>query len=300
MDWTMTLSSRQDMANPLEESTRRVATRLGNLHVRIVGQGPTAVLFPSMFVDTHTFDPLIPHLAGIRRLVLIDPPGLGESDPLQRFTSIGEVADVTRDVFRALCIDDPVDFIGNAYGGHVGYKLGRERGLLRSLVAISAPPEANPPNIIRMTKLGLWVMAIVGRGPLLKPIGAKMLTPASMKDPAIWNVWRAGLLAPTRRSLANSVRSLVLVRPDVRDELREIVVPSLYVVSDQRGEWGPASAAQAAEMTPDAKVAVVTGASTLVPLEQPVALARVIREFWDTLNPNHPTDQTAASESPRA
>ena len=290
----------QDMANPLEESTRRVATRLGNLHVRIVGQGPTAVLFPSMFVDTHTFDPLIPHLAGIRRLVLIDPPGLGESDPLGRLTSIGEVADVTRDVFRELGIDGPVDFIGNAYGGHVGYKLARKRGLLRSLVAISAPPEENPPHIIRMTKLGLWVMAIVGRGPLLKPIGAKMLTPASMQNPAVWNVWRAGLLAPTRRSLANSVRSLVLVRPDVRDELGEIVVPSLYVVSDQRGEWGPASAERAAEMTPDAKVAVVTGASTLVPLEQPLALARVILEFWDTLQPNRPIDQTEASELPRA
>lgn len=209
----MALSAEQNMSDPLEESTRRVATRLGNLHVRIVGKGPTAVLFPSMFVDTHTFDPLIPHLAGIRRLVLVDPPGLGESDPLERSTSIDEVTDVTRDVIRELGIEGPVDFIGNAYGGHVGYKLARERGVLRSLVAISAPPEANPPNIIRMTRLMLPLMWILGRGPLLKPVGSKMLTPASMRDPAIWNVWRAGLLAPTRRSLTNSVRSLVWCAP---------------------------------------------------------------------------------------
>ncbi|ACZ30414.1 alpha/beta hydrolase fold protein [Xylanimonas cellulosilytica DSM 15894] len=271
------------MAATFDESTRRVATRLGHLHVRIVGQGPTAVLWPSMFVDTHTFDPLIPYLAEVRSLVLIDPPGLGKSDPLTRATSMNEVADAARDAFGELGIDGPVDFVGNAYGGHLGYKLARDHDSLRSLVAISAPPEPNPPSIIRMTRLSLLLMAIVGRGPLLKPVGAKLLTAASVRDPDIWRVFRKGFLAPTRRSLANATRSVVLRRADVRGELGDIVVPSLYVASDQRGEWAPEAAERAAAMTPGARLAVVTGASTLVPLEQPEALARLILDFWATL-----------------
>lgn len=268
------------------ESTRRVATRLGSLYVRIVGEGPTAVLMPSMFVDTHTFDPLIPHLAGARRLVLIDGPGLGKSEPLTRQSSIEEAAEAARDALRELGIAEPVDFVGNAFGGHIGYKLARDPGLLRSLVAISAPPEPNPPNIIKMTKLSLAVMALLGRGPVVKPVGAKMLAPGSMQNPAIWQVFRTGFLAPTRQSMATATRSFVLTRADVRDELGDIQVPTLYVVSDQRGEWGPKSAETAAAKTPGAKVAIVSGASTLVPLEQPDVLARLILDFWGAHEPS--------------
>ena len=45
---------------------RSVATRLGGLHVRTVGEGVTTILWPSMFVDSRTWDlilPLLPLLA---------------------------------------------------------------------------------------------------------------------------------------------------------------------------------------------------------------------------------------------
>lgn len=266
------------------ESTRRVPTRLGHLLVRTIDRtdgGSTAVLMPSMFVDTHTFDPLIPHLSEVRRLVLIDGPGLGGSDPLTRLTSLGETVGAVRDAFRALGFEEPVDFVGNAFGGHIGYQLAREPGLLRSLVAVSAPPEANPPHIIRQTKTLLPLIWLVGRRPLLRPLSAKMLAPESARDPEVWRIFRSGFLTPTRRSMANAVRSFVLPRPDVRGQLGDIKVPALYVASDQRGEWTPRSAEEAAALTPGAEAAVVSGASTLVPLEQPAELARLIPGYWD-------------------
>lgn len=265
------------------ESTRRVPTRLGHLFVRTIDQtagGQTAVLMPSMFVDTHTFDPLIPYLTEARRLVLIDGPGLGGSDPLRRLTSITEVVDAVRDAFLALEIDEPVDFVGNAFGGHIGYKLARDPGLLRSLVAVSAPPEPNPRHIIRQTKSLLPLMALLGRKPILQPLSAKMLTPESAQNPEIWEIFRTGFLAPTRRSMANATRSFVLPRPDVRGELSDIGVPTLLVASDQRGEWPPHSAQAAGSLIPETKVAVISGASTLVPLEQPAELARLVLEHW--------------------
>ena len=62
--------------NPAEQNLR-VATRLGHLHVRIVGPDelPTAVLWPSMFSDGHAFERVVPLLNRHRRLVIVDPPG---------------------------------------------------------------------------------------------------------------------------------------------------------------------------------------------------------------------------------
>ena len=73
------------------QETHRVPTRLGRLHVRVLGTGPATVLWPSMFVDGRTFHPLLPLLPG-RRLVVVDGPGLGASEPLGRRSTIAEAA----------------------------------------------------------------------------------------------------------------------------------------------------------------------------------------------------------------
>ena len=91
----------------------------------------------------------------------------------------------------------------------------------------------------------------------------------------------ASLRRPTRASLSRALGSFILNRVDVNTELADIVVPSLFVASDDRGDWSPADAAAAAARTPGARVATVTGARTLVPLEQPAAVAALLRTFWD-------------------
>ena len=59
--------------------------------------GPATVLWPSMFVDGRTFDPLLPLLPG-RRLIVVDGPGLGASEPLGRRSTIAEAADAAQDL----------------------------------------------------------------------------------------------------------------------------------------------------------------------------------------------------------
>ena len=149
------------MTTHLQESLR-VPTRLGRLHVRALGSGPATVLWPSMFVDGRTFDPLLTLLPG-RRLIVVDGPGLGASEPLHRRThrrSRRAAQDLlTGSQASALGIEGPVDWVGNAFGGHVGYELARRPGVLRSLAAVSAPTEPVPPALRR--QIGLL-------GPLLR------------------------------------------------------------------------------------------------------------------------------------
>lgn len=262
-----------------------IPTRLGRLAVRISGAGPVAVLWPSMFVDSHTWDDLALYLRE-RTLVLVDGPGLGRSDPLERRTSIAEAAEAALDLLERLPVvgvetSGGVDWVGNAFGGHIGYELATRPGVLRTFAAISAPPEAIGPALrwkIRM--LAPLLRALGPVGPLRGAIGDALLTRRSAQDPHIDRIVSDCLVRPTRRSLHLALQSFILDRRDVTDKLSRILVPTLFVAGDDRGDWSPQGAERAAAMTAGARVVIVRQARTLVPLEQPAALAAALAPLW--------------------
>ncbi|MET4157116.1 alpha/beta hydrolase [Agromyces sp. PvR057] len=274
--------------NTLTEHTERIPTRLGGLHARIIGSGRTTILWSSMFVDSHTWDDLVPLLADAddepRRFVLIDPPGLGSSDPLERRSTIAGAADAARDALDALDTGGPVDWVGNAFGGHVGLNLATDPARLRSLIAISSPTEAIAPGLRRKIQVLKPLLELAGPvGPVRAAIVEAMLTERSAATPHLRRVVLDSLQRPSRRSMSLALRSFILDRIDVTDRLPDIRVPSLFVASDDRGDWSPADAERAASLTPNAQVLTIEGARTLVPLEQPEALATAIRAFWHGL-----------------
>jgi len=117
-----------------------VETRLGALAVRVHGEGPVAVLWHSLFVDDSTWSRVEDDLARARRLVIITGPGHGVSpDPGRRY-NMDECAEAAADVLAALGIDDPVDWVGNAWGGHVGV-----------VFAARWPPTVHQPGNTRHT-----------------------------------------------------------------------------------------------------------------------------------------------------
>ena len=269
----------------LAESATSVPTRLGRVHVRSIGDGAPTVLWPSMFVDSHTWDPVVPLLPSDRRYVLVDPPGLGLSQALDRISDIAGAADAAMDLLDGLGVEGPVDWVGNAFGGHVGFKLAARRGVLRSLVAVSAPTQPVPGWMRRQITMLLPVLRVAGPvGPVRSGILTGMLTDASAAREPIRRVVEESLARPTRRSAALALRSFILNRVDVTAELADVTVPSLFVASDDRGDWSPADAEAAAAATPGARAVTIPAARTLIPLEQPEALARHVRRFWDQLS----------------
>jgi len=274
--------------NTFTEHTERIDTRLGALNARVYGTGRLTILWSSMFVDSHTWDRILPLLVDgsviPRRFVLIDPPGLGLSDPLTRRSTIAEAADAARDALVALGADEPVDWLGNAFGGHVGLNLATDPATLGSLVAISSPTEPIAPDLRR--KIGLLhpLLKLAGPvGPVRDAIVEAMLTDESASAPATLQVVLDSLQRPTRASMSLALRSFIIDRSDVTDRLPDIRVPSLFVASDDRGDWSTADAQRAASLAPGAQVVTVAGARTLVPLEQPAQLAAAILDFWDQL-----------------
>lgn len=263
----------------------RVPTRLGALSVRVGGEGIPTVFWHGMFIDSTTWQPVLELLDAPRRVILVDGPGHGLSAPLPRVSSIEESAAVALEVLDALGIAEPVDWVGNAWGGHVGLRLAADHPeRVRSLVAVGAPTEPVTPAARRKLRLLLAIGTVIGlTGPARSAVLGTQLTDAGRRDPAVMAVVSAALDRPSRRSMLRAVRSFILGRTELTSALPSISCPTLLVVTDDRDDWTPADAGAAVAALPDGRVELVSGARTLVPLERPAELAALIASFWSGL-----------------
>lgn len=259
----------------------RVPTALGAVAVRTVGTGVPTVLWHSMFVDGSSWDRLVPLLAEGRRLLVVDGPGWGASAPLTRAVDVSASVAVADEVVRAVA-DGPVDWVGNAWGGHVGMELAATRpDLVRSLVAISAPVQPIDDGLRRRIGLLIPILRVLGPvAPVRSAVLDAQLTDAARGDADLVAVVTDALRRADRRSMANAVRSFILNRVDIAHLLPRIQAPALFVSGDDRGDWTPEQARAAAALARSARALTIQGSRTLVPLEQPAALAAAITAFW--------------------
>ena len=166
----------------------------------------------------------------------------------------------------------------------MGLDLARDEGTLRSLVAISSPTEPISSALRRQIRLLAPLLRWAGPvGPVRGAIVGAMLTDASAADDDIRRTVLDSLHRPSRTSMSRALRSFILNRIDVTDRLGDIRVPSLFIASDDRGDWSPDDAQRAAALTPGARAITIARARTLVPLEQPEAVAAAVLGFWDAL-----------------
>lgn len=260
-----------------------ITTRVGPLHVRRTGSGPTAALWHSLFVDSASWRRVEPHLSDDRQLILIDGPGHGASgDPGRRYT-MDQCAEAAIDVLDALGAAGPVDWAGNAWGGHVGITLAAahpER--LRSLIAIGSPVAAYTPAEARETRFLLGVYRLIGPARFIRTAVAEaLLSPVTReRDPETVDYVRSQVGGANRRRLRNAVESISLGRGDLTSLLPDIRVPTLFVTGVDHAGFTPEQARQAIALVPGGRLATVADAAYLAPLEQPEETGRVVREFW--------------------
>ncbi|MDO7882812.1 alpha/beta fold hydrolase [Salinibacterium soli] len=262
---------------------RLVPTRLGRLAVREYGAGAAAVLWHGLLVDSASWSRVIPPLAEHRRLIVVDGPGHGDSDELARVTTIARCADAAVDLLDALGLVDPVDWVGSAWGGHVGYAVDAAHpGRLSSLVAIESPTEPASTAERRRLRALRPVLRVAGRGGfVVRLVAEAQLTDYSRAvDAEAVAIVRESLRRQSRRSLSTSIASFVLRRADLEADLVGGSAPALLVASDDRGYWTPESVRRAAGRRAGATATTVSWSRMLVPIEQPAALSREIVGFW--------------------
>jgi pimeloyl-ACP methyl ester carboxylesterase len=267
----------------------RIATELGDLHASVV-QGPAsaAVLWHSMFTDSRSWERVVGDLAARRTLVLVDGWSFGLSADLTRDVddfiehcsraAAQVVARVQRDVGPG-----PVDWLGSAWGGHVGLHLAASRpDLVRSLVTVSTPVHAASPSMRRQVNALLPVYRAIGmRGPVRRGLLDGMLTDHHRRnDPQAVDALVAPMARPNRRAIARTARGGVLGRRDLGWAVPLVECPTLMIATDDRGEWSPAECAASAAAMKHGRCAVLTGSRALPPLECPDQLSAAVLDFW--------------------
>ena len=261
--------------------TRPVATRLGDLAVRTVGSGSPVVLWPSLFVDSRTWDRLREPLALEHRVILIDGPSHGGSAPTRRRFTLADCAGAAADVLGALGVTDPVHWVGNAWGGHVGVLLAKaEPARVRSVVAVGTPVRGltagERARFIPMVYLYRMVGPI---RPLVVEVQKALLGP----DPAPRDaeLVASTLRAADRRGLYEVMQSIMLHRPSLLPLLPAIAAPILFITGDQDPMLSIEDSQQAADRLPNGASATIPGGGHVSPLlQQAPRLLELITDFW--------------------
>lgn len=108
------------------------------LHYEIIGSGPTIILIHGVCHRIHAWSPVIPYLSDRYRVVAVDLPDHGASDPLP---AEGDPVEYMVEQFAELLTEvmpegEKPHIAGNSLGGFVALELGA-RGLASSVTALS-------------------------------------------------------------------------------------------------------------------------------------------------------------------
>jgi len=96
-----------------------ISTRLGRLRVMVGGAGPAILFWPSLLMSSSMWAVQAEHFGDRFQVILVDPPGHGDSEALQRTFSFEECADCVRDILDGLDVPR-AHFVGNSWGGMIG------------------------------------------------------------------------------------------------------------------------------------------------------------------------------------
>ena len=270
-------------SRPRAVAEQRIPTRVGDLAVRVVGDGPPAVLWHSLFVDERSWGRVERELSGDRRLVLITGPGHGaSSDPGRRYT-LDECAAAAVEILDALGIDEPVDWLGNAWGGHVGVVFAATWPTrCRTLITFGTPIQGYGRREQVQFRVMLAAYRVVGMvGYLSRGISDVLLAARTRaQDPAAVDLVRDSLGTMDRHHLSNAMHSISLDRRDLAPRLPAIDCPTTFVTGSEHAEWSGSQAAAASRLLADGSSVVVADTAYLTPLEAPGETIRIVRDRW--------------------
>lgn len=258
---------------------------------------PVLVLGPSLGTTWHMWDRQIPELTRNWRVLRFDLPGHGGA-PAHAADSAAALAQRLLATLDSLGINR-FGYVGCSIGGAVGIQLGllaRER--LSSLALISTSPRFGTADSWRQRGV---VVRTNGLDPIARATPERWFTDGFVAaQPAIVE-WAVQMVRTTDPGCYIAACE-VLAAFDVRDQLGSIGVPTLVMAGAEDQATPPADARALVAGIPDARLAIVPGASHLTPVEQPGAVTELlIRHFttsWQESPAGPPAPVPVATPAP--
>ncbi|MEU3183554.1 4-carboxymuconolactone decarboxylase [Streptomyces sp. NPDC006923] len=249
------------------------------LQYRIDGRedAPALILGPSLGTTWHMWDRQVPELARQWRVFRFDLPGHGGA-PAHPATSVPELAERLLATLDGLGVQR-FGYVGCSIGGAIGCELALRRpDRIASLAVVAASPRFGSADEFRQR--GVIVRAN-GLDPVARTAPERWFTPAfAAAQPAIVE-WAVQMVRTTDPG-CYIAGCEALAAFDIRAELGRIAVPTLVLVGAEDQVTGPAEARTLVAGIPDARLALVPGASHLAPVEQPGAVTDLLVHHFST------------------
>ncbi|MFJ4682398.1 4-carboxymuconolactone decarboxylase [Streptomyces sp. NPDC091377] len=255
---------------------------------------PVLILGPSLGTTWHMWDRQVPELAEQWRVFRFDLPGHGGA-PAYPADSVTELTARLLATLDGLGVQR-FGYAGCALGGAVGVELAlRHPERLASLALIAASPRFGTADEFRQRGV---IVRTNGLDPIARTSPERWFTGGfAAAQPAITD-WAVQMVRTTDPGCYIAACE-ALAGFDVRSELGRVGVPTLVLVGSDDQVTGPAEARTLVAGIPDARLAVVPGASHLVPVEQPAAVTDLlVRHFSTAWQHPHDTGQTAIPPTP--
>lgn len=255
---------------------------------------PVLILGPSLGTTWHMWDRQIPELTKQWRVFRFDLPGHGGA-PAYPAGSVADLAARLLATLDALGVQR-FGFAGCALAGAVGVELAlRHPERLASLALIASSPRFGTADEFRQRGV---IVRTNGLDPIARTSPDRWFTAGfAAAQPAITD-WAVQMVRTTDPG-CYIASCEALAAFDVRHELGMVGVPTLVLVGSDDQVTGPAEARTLVAGIPDARLAVVPGASHLVPVEQPAAVTDLlVRHFSTAWQPGYDTGQTVVPGIP--
>jgi pimeloyl-ACP methyl ester carboxylesterase len=252
------------------------------LSLDVAGRGRPLVLVHGLATTRSVWRHVVPLLARSRRVVTLDVPGFGASDPAGPGFDLGDVADGVLKGLRAARVREPFELVGHSMGGAVALTLAaRAPERVRSLVLVS-PAGLRPLHPLAATGLGALAAAYVpvrrAGAPLAQLAwGRRLLMIGGVVDAAALVPEEVRKLLAASGGARRTRQALrTVVEADLRGLLRDLPLPVGGVWGEGDRVIPPGGAATVMALRPGAHCEVIAGAGHISMIEQPEAFVEVL------------------------
>ncbi|AMW18101.1 alpha/beta fold hydrolase [Mycobacteroides chelonae] len=261
---------------------RYVQSCLGGLHVRVGGNGPAILFWPSLLMTGSMWAEQARYFADRYTVILVDPPGHGDSQALHRMFRFEDCAHSIEQILDTLGIER-AHIVGNSWGGMIGGTFAAlHPGRAGASVLMNATASrANMRQTVEFRML-TEIVRLLGRfrEPLTTRAVKAFVGPTIMRErPQVEQAIRAELRDLNVDSVYWAVNSVVPARPDQRELFGRISTPILVVAGREDPTFPVAETELMAEAIPGAEFVIMENTGHLAALERPDEVNALIDEF---------------------
>ncbi|MCX4790376.1 MULTISPECIES: bifunctional 3-oxoadipate enol-lactonase/4-carboxymuconolactone decarboxylase PcaDC [unclassified Streptomyces] len=234
-------------------------------------EAPVLVMGTFLGATWHMWDRQIPELTQHWRVLRFDLPGHGGA-PAHPASAVTELADRLLATLDGLGVQR-FGYAGCSLGGAIGADLAlRHPHRVASLALIAASPRFGSADEFRQRGV---VVRTNGLEPMARSAPERWFTPGfAAAQPAIVE-WAVQMVRTTDPGCYIAACE-ALAAFDIRGDLGRITVPTLVLVGAEDRVTGPGDARTLVAGIPDARLALVPGASHFAPVEQPGAVTDLL------------------------